>query len=500
MEVKGKEPGKHDPKDKKPVKYYCVTCKLYISAEAYVADHLEHDVMDLAEKCTRFLAEYQKLSRMATLMSDRRQVHIKDESIEGIIAGIKDQILKAKAVLQGDINKSVDENVDYLLKSPLVQEFIRTKAELSGKDDDNLTKLKNELTKLCKELLTNISESKYETADQLISQEKLKAYEDSLKKITDNAGTDIDFIQEIRKLKQTKVEYSYNPMAVLGMIHVDAPVKKPPRVIQFDREKNVLQIYNVETKKVASTKIASGFILPFRFVGIEACNNVYLNGGDNDHGVYLKSHHLYDELRGVLIPLAEMNEARSRHALVAVEGKKQVYAIGGENSKGILNHCEYYDVAENKWVVGPELNEPRCGHSACVVGNSIYVIGGWNKKYLSSIEKLDFGGHKWELIKLGKKSAIKPVQTAGAIAIKDDEMLIFGGYHDGEVLSKECYVYNIKSGAISKRKDMVEEEAFIGSELKKTGEIIYGFGYEKGGVHFYDIAKDEWGFIAGASK
>ena len=61
-----------------------------------------------------------------------------------------------------------------------------------------------------------------------------------------------------------------------------------------------------------------GFILPFRFVTIEAFNNVYLNGGDSDHGMFFRSHYLYDELRGTLISLAEMNEARSQHALVAI--------------------------------------------------------------------------------------------------------------------------------------------------------------------------------------
>ncbi len=498
MEGRAKESAsKHESKDKKPTRYYCVSCKMYITPEAYVAEHLEHEVVDLAERCTRFLAEYQKLSRMASLLSDRRQVHIKDESIEGIIHDIRAKILKAKSDLQNDINKSVDETADYLIKSPLVQEFSRVKAELAGKDDDQLTKVRNDLGKLCKQLLVDISENRYEAADKLIDPTKLKEYEETLKKLTDKAANDVDFIQEIRKLKQTKVEYSYNPLAVLGMIHVDAQVKKPPRIIQFDREKSVLNIYNLDTKKVTSTKITSGFILPFRFVSIEAGNNVYLNGGDNDHQVYLKSHYLYDELRGALLPLADMNEARSRHALVSVEGKQLVYAIGGENQKGILKHCEFYEVAENKWTVGPELHETRCGLSACALGTTIYAVGGWDQEYLSSIERLEVAepGHKWETVKLAKKSSLKPVQIAGVIGIKEDEILIFGGYQVNETLTKDCYVLNTRTMTVTKKKDMKEPEAFIASEVKKTGDLVYAFGYEKGGVHIYDVAKDEWDFI-----
>ena len=494
MEGKGKESA---PKEKKAVRYYCIACKIYITPEAYVADHLDHEVVDLAEKCTRSLAEYQKLSRTASLLSDRRQVHIKDESIEGIINEIRSKILKAKTELQNDINKSVNETADYLMKSPLVQEFSRVKTELSGKDDDQLTKVKLELSKLCKELLVDISENRYEAADKLIDPAKLKEYEESLKKLTDKASNDVDFIQEIRKLKQTKVVYSYNPLAVLGMIHVDAQVKKPSRVIQFDREKNTLNIYSPDTKKATSTKITLGFILPFRFVAIEASNNVYLNGGDNDHGVYLKSNYLYDELRGALLPLADMNEARSRHALVSVEGKHLLYAIGGENQKGVLKHCEFYEIAENKWTAGPELHEARCGLSACALGNVIYAIGGWDQDYLATVERLDVSepGHKWEVVKVGKKAGLKPVQIAGAIAISEDEILIFGGYQVNEALTKDTFVLNVKTMNVVKKAEMKEPEAFIASEVKKIGDIVYAFGYEKGGVHIYDIVKDEWNFI-----
>ncbi len=489
--MKAKE-AKQEAKDRKAIRYYCVTCKMYISSETYMADHMDHDVADLAEKCTRFLAEYQKLSRMANLMSDRRQVHIKDESIDGITADIKSRILQAKATLQTDINKSVEESAEYVQKSPLIQEFIRAKAELAGKDDEQLTQLKQELAKFCRQLLVDLAESKYESADKMVDPEKLKNYEEAIKRFNEQSSTDVAFIQEMRKLKQTKVEYAFNPLAVLGMIHVDSAVKKPARIIQVDREHNLFHIYNIETKSVATTKITAGFILPFRFVTVEAFNNVYLNGGDNDHSVFLKSHYLYDELRGTLVPLADMNEPRSRHALAAAEGK--LYALGGENACGVTGHCEYYEPAENRWTVAPALNDARCGLSACAVGNTVYAVGGWNKDYILSIERLS--GKHWESVKLGKKAPLKPLQVAGLVHLKDDEMLIFGGYGENETLSKEVYVLNTKSLALTKKKELQGEgEAFIASETRKEGDLVCAFGYEKGGVHIYDSVKDEWTFV-----
>ena len=229
-----------------------------------------------------------------------------------------------------------------------------------------------------------------------------------------------------------------------------------------------------------------GFILPFRFVTIEAFNNVYLNGGDSDHGMFFRSHYLYDELRGTLINLAEMNEARSRHALVAIEPKQSILAIGGENAKGATKLCEFYEVAENKWTLGPKLNEGRCSLSACIFKNVVYAIGGWNISYFGSIEQLDTTAAemKWQMVKLAKKNALKPSQAVGAIALNDDEILLFGGSQENDTFSKETYAFNVKSLALTNtRSEMVEGDVFISSETKKFDGIVYAFGYEKGGVH-----------------
>lgn len=244
-------------------------------------------------------------------------------------------------------------------------------------------------------------------------------------------------------------------------------------------------------------EMSIGFILPFRFVTIEACNNVYLTGGDNDHGIFYKSHYLYDELRGGLISLADMNDSRSRHSLARVDDKQRIYAIGGENSSGVLKKCEYYDIAENRWIEAPKLHDPRCGLSSCTIGNSIYVIGGWNQDYLGNIERLDASDdlNKWENVKLNKRSTLKPVQVVGAIEIKDSEILIFGGYQAKETLTTDCYVLNVKNMTISTRDDMKKPEAFISSEINKIGDFVYAFGYVMGGIHFYDTTNDKWEFI-----
>ena len=487
---------------KTAIKAYCQKCKVYICPDCHVSYHVDHDeqVVDLAEKSTRYLADYQKLFRTASLMADRRQVHIKEESIDSIINVIKGQLVKAKETLQGDINKTTENSLKGVERSPLVQEFVQRRAELVGKAGDPLGKIREELAAICKELLRDIAENKFESVDKRVSDEKLKSYEEEIKKLSKDSVKDLEFINELRKLKQTTVEYSYDPMAVMGMIKVQSAVRKPARIIQFDREKNALAIYNIETGKTYKTAINSGFIMPFRFVAAEVANKVYLNGGDNDHGHYLKSLYLYDELRGGLIPMANMQVARSRHAMVGVEEHSLLYAIGGETATGVTRSSEIYDIKENAWKVGPELNEARCGMASCIAGKGIYAIGGWNESYLGSIEMLEIGKDKWETVKLSKKhNALKPVQSPGAVAISENEILIFGGYKEGEELSKDTYIFNIKAGTVEKGKDMAEAEAFISSEVKKIGDKCYAYGYVNGGLHTYDIEKREWTYVPSAT-
>ncbi len=499
MEGKGKDAGENKcaTGDKKAVRAYCKRCKVYICTDCHVTKHIDHDseVIDLAEKATRFLAEYQKLSRMAILMADRRQVHIKDESIDAIVNDLKSRLTKAKESLQADINKSFEATTAYLPTSPLLQEFIQKKSILGGKADDPLTKLKEELGKVCKDLLHQITQNKYETADKLLSPEIVKKYEEEIEKMNNLTAGDMDYIQELGKLKKTQIEYSYDPMAVLGMIKVETKAKRPDRVIQFDRERNVLNIYNIETKKVATAKVDAGFVLPFRFVSVEAAGNVYVIGGDNDHGYYLKSAYFYDELRGALIALASMMEPRSRHA--AASDGTRIFVMGGENATGTLATCEKYEPSENAWKSLPEFNEKRCGLSACVMGNWLYAGFGWNSSYLNSIERLDLTREKhWETIKLGKKQVLHELQVPGMVPLKDNEILIFGGYKEGEELTAETAVLDTKNNTVKKGKAMGAEEAFIASEVKKVGDSVYAFGYTKGGLHVYDIAKDEWEFTA----
>jgi len=71
-------------------------------------------------------------------------------------------------------------------------------------------------------------------------------------------------------------------------------------------------------------------------------------------------------------------------ALVAHQGK--LYRLGGtqarnrpgeENDLLSVTSCAVYDAAKREWQALPDLPDGRSSHDAVVLGNRIYVVGGW---------------------------------------------------------------------------------------------------------------------------
>eukprot|EP00826_Nyctotherus_ovalis_P056384 TRINITY_DN7599_c0_g1_i7.p2 TRINITY_DN7599_c0_g1~~TRINITY_DN7599_c0_g1_i7.p2 ORF type:complete len:115 (+),score=42.02 TRINITY_DN7599_c0_g1_i7:82-426(+) len=103
---------------------------------------------------------------------------------------------------------------------------------------------------------------------------------------------------------------------------------------------------------------------------------------------------------------------------------------------------------------------------------------------------------RWELVRLGKKLAVEGVQVAGMAAVSGSEVLVFGGYKETEELTTDAFILNIKDNVVRRVSGLARPEAFLSSEIRRVDDTVYSFGYTKGGLHKYDIAKDKWTFVA----
>ena len=111
----------------------------------------------------------------------------------------------------------------------------------------------------------------------------------------------------------------------------------------------------------------------------------------------------------------------ARYLFAGVNCNNHIYAIGG--SDGACNSSkppsaksvEKYNPVTNQWVYVSNMNTARTHHSACVINDCIYVIGGFDEKsnLIQDIECYDPATDKWTII--GKTNDVLANHAAIAV-------------------------------------------------------------------------------------
>lgn len=212
---------------------------------------------------------------------------------------------------------------------------------------------------------------------------------------------------------------------------------------------------------------------------------LYMAGGEYPDGSASRAMWRFDPVLNAWHEMAGMNVCRSELGLVMMDGC--VYAVGGWEGKSRLDSVERYDPELNSWSFIPPLKMavtspavvayrgslfvtggailedgdgielvqrydwvtgcwqemssmliPRSGSAACVLGNYIYVVGGWHAstENTNKVERYDVARNKWEFVAPMLERRYRP-----AAAALDGKMYVLGGeegldrHHD----SIECY-------------------------------------------------------------
>ena len=84
------------------------------------------------------------------------------------------------------------------------------------------------------------------------------------------------------------------------------------------------------------------------------------------------------------------------------------------------------------------MNELRSSHCSCVLGNHIYVFGGYDVAIKNSMERLDAmrdiltHDAQWDSLQVSAE-AIKPRLNAIFVPVNRKEILVMGGYGDSRI-------------------------------------------------------------------
>jgi len=146
--------------------------------------------------------------------------------------------------------------------------------------------------------------------------------------------------------------------------------------------------------------------------------------------------------------------------LVAHRGK--LYRVGGLNFRNAaddepdmhsVDEFACYDPATGKWTALPSLPEPRSSHDAVVIGDTLYVVGGWTLKGES---RGDWLPTAWTFDLSKPDAAWQPLpapsfkRRALAVAPWNGKLVALGGMDDDDQVSRSVDALDFRTGQWAK--------------------------------------------------
>lgn len=212
-------------------------------------------------------------------------------------------------------------------------------------------------------------------------------------------------------------------------------------------------------------------------LGAVACNGyVYVYGG------HISPVHTYSTQavsgRFHRMSLADPSRWEELPAGVSVQGMNlathagKVYCVGGMQPRNMPsadadNHsvvsASCFDPADGRWHPLPDLPEARSSHDIAVIGDTLYVVGGWGMHG-------EAGGEMWADTMFALDLAKEPtaeeaawerlpqpfVRRALIVAAADGKLFVLGGFTDSEEVSQQVDVFDPVSGEWSRGPDLPE--------------------------------------------
>mgnify|MGYP003729839947 CR=1 FL=1 len=179
---------------------------------------------------------------------------------------------------------------------------------------------------------------------------------------------------------------------------------------------------------------------------------LYVCGGYNGESC-LASCESYDPVRNVWEPLPNMQRARSAAAAICFAGK--MFITGGCDVVQFFNTVEVYD--GKTWGEMNHMISNRCRHGSIVFQGQLWVVGGYNGRFLQSVEQYSFATCQWTpmVTVMNVRRGRVGVVTSG------NKVYAIGGY-DGMTNLTTMEIYDPEEGAWELAGNMGRHEGGVG--------------------------------------
>ena len=192
---------------------------------------------------------------------------------------------------------------------------------------------------------------------------------------------------------------------------------------------------------------------------------------------------------GVWVEKQEMPTARYAMSAAVVDGN--IYVVGGYN-KGFLKTVEMYDSVSDTWQPKADILQKNLGVAVAAVNGKVYAIGGWNGggRFLSTVEEYDPATDKWT-----RKADMPTARNWAATAVVDGIIYAIGGVDATEELTSVVEAYDPVADQWVKKANLPISACCFAAVVDRKIYVMGGFDAADvilSDVYEYDPIIDKW--------
>ena len=185
-------------------------------------------------------------------------------------------------------------------------------------------------------------------------------------------------------------------------------------------------------------------------------------------------------LRGVIPP------TRSQHSMVVIDSN--IYIFGGYSAGYVPNDLYKIDTTNNNSekiaLTGSDTPSKRFGHSMVVIGDDIYIFGGFYGSYKNDLYRITTSGSCEKITLTGSDDNKPSSREYHSMVVIDNNMYIFGGLND--TVLKDLYKINTTGNS-----EKINITGDIPKRYSHTMVAIGDYMYIFGGASFDNVCPND---------
>eukprot|EP01016_Furgasonia_blochmanni_P035541 TRINITY_DN3945_c0_g2_i1.p1 TRINITY_DN3945_c0_g2~~TRINITY_DN3945_c0_g2_i1.p1 ORF type:complete len:395 (-),score=25.43 TRINITY_DN3945_c0_g2_i1:119-1303(-) len=190
-----------------------------------------------------------------------------------------------------------------------------------------------------------------------------------------------------------------------------------------------------------------------------------------------------------LIQKKSMKQTRKEHSAVLLQN--YIYVLGGYDGKtnSFLSSCERYSVEREAWETISPMRVAKCAFGATTVNDKyIFTVGGYDgSERLSTIERYDAQTDRWTVLEVTLRESLS---NSACFSPKQNHIVILGGgFSHG--FSLEVDMLNISTGEWSKL-PRISDGRDLRNKIVFYKQNIYAIGGNNCNAEKFSFAKGEW--------